>query len=197
MRVRTGTMNTIRTFIALDIGDDIRRGLAEAQKRLKTIGARVSWVAPDKMHLTLLFLGDTLEEQVPRLSAILDGETGKSPPFTLNVAGAGWFGSERSPRVLWAGIPDPPEPLMTLQQRIREEVSRLEYPLEIRPFTPHLTLGRVRGRRNATALTSALSSYKNSAFGQVTIDRLILFKSVLEPQGSRYEVLHESILKGE
>lgn len=187
----------LRTFIALDIGDDIRRGLADVQARLKTIGARVSWVAPEKMHLTLVFLGDTLEERIPDLSTALDRVAGESPPFTIHVAGTGWFGSERSPRVLWAGIPDPPGPLMTVQKRIHEELSLLEFPLETRPFAPHLTLGRVRGRRNALALTSALASYKNSAFGQVPIDRLILFTSVLESQGSRYEMLHESILKGE
>ncbi len=190
------TMPSIRAFIAVDINEDIRREMRELHGILGKTGAKVSWVAPEKMHLTVIFLGDIPLESVSGVCDVMDRVAGEIQPFVVEIAGAGWFGSERSPKVLWADIPGPPKLLADLHGRLSAEIDSMGVPLETRPFRPHLTLGRVRGRRNTGALTSTLMSYKNSVFGRVDIDRLILYKSVLEAQGSRYESLHESTLKG-
>lgn len=185
----------IRCFIAVEISEEVRAGLAALQGDLKKTGARVGWVAPQNIHLTLVFLGDVFSAQVPVLAGRLDAIAAEVPPFGYAVTGAGYFGSARSPRVLWAGVEEEPV-LERLQRRVGQVARELGFRLEDRPFRPHLTLGRVRARVRADELTSALASANNTAFGSVSVERLLLMQSHLEHQGVRYSVLHASALKG-
>jgi 2'-5' RNA ligase len=163
---------------------------------LKTVGARVGWVAPENIHLTLVFLGNIFGAQVAPLSEALDEIAAAVPPFRFAVEGAGSFGSARSPRVVWAGVADPEGRLASLQSRIVGVVKELGIRIEEREFKPHLTLGRVRSSYRAGELTSPLASATNASYGSVDVHRLLLMQSHLEHQGVRYSVLHESALKG-
>lgn len=185
----------LRTFVALEIGEDVRASLRAAQERLKAAGASVSWVPVGNIHLTLVFLGHIFESRVAALAEGLDQVAGKFEPFAFEVTGLGVFGSARHPRVIWAGVQAPPV-LEALQREVAGVATSLGIALDDRPFRPHLTLGRVRGPQNLGALTSAFAAIKNTPHGSVRVGRLLLMRSQLDPRGARYSVLHESRLKG-
>lgn len=187
----------IRSFIMLEINDGVRSSLLRVQAQLKKAGARVSWVPPDNIHLSLLFLGDIFESMVSKLGRKLDEAVRDINPFDYEVEGIGTFGSVRHPRVIWAGLEAMPESLSDLYGRVKGAAGSMGIPLESRPFRPHITLGRVRAARNLDSLTSAISSVKNTRHGWVSVRRVLLMRSVLEAQGARYSILHESSLKGD
>jgi len=188
----------LRTFIAVELPADVRTALAREQARLKRLGANVGWVAPDNIHITLLFLGDIFGAQVAPLAAALDAVAAHHAPFELAVQGLGWFGPPRSPRVVWAGVSDPTHQLAALQQEVEEQARALELRTEARPFHPHLTLGRVRPGGHATlpALTEALRQAIDTPYGRCAVGTVRLMQSRLGPGGALHSPLHESILKG-
>ena len=188
--------DVIRSFIAIEISDQVREGLKALQQDLKKVGARVGWVAPENIHLTLVFLGDIFRSQVGPLAVALDGVAAQTVPFRYEVAGSGFFGSPRSPRVIWVGVNEQGNMVAGLQARVSDAVRELGLKTEDRPFHPHLTLGRIRAPSRVDELTSLLASAKSTTFGLVEVHRLRLMQSHLEHQGVRYSVLHESALKG-
>lgn len=186
----------IRLFVAVATHDEVRRGLREFQEALKKVGAKVGWVAPENAHLTLVFLGDVFRSQVEALSASLDSVAAHVGPFSYEAVEAGFFGSPRSPRVIWVGIRETSGALARLQAEVADVVRGLGIRTEERAFKPHLTLGRVRSSDRADELTSLLASAKNTSYGLVKVERLLLMQSHLEHQGVRYSILHASALKG-
>jgi RNA 2',3'-cyclic 3'-phosphodiesterase len=186
----------IRSFVAVEISDEVREELKAFQQDLKKAGARVGWVAPENIHLTLVFLGDVFRSQVEPLANALDAVAAQTAPFRYDVAGSGFFGSPRSPRVLWVGVNEQGHTVAGLQARVAAAVRGLGLEVEDRPFHAHVTLGRVHTRDGVDELTSLLASAKSTNYGSVEVHRLRLMQSHLEHQGVRYSVLHESALKG-
>ncbi len=187
---------TARTFIAVELSEEVRSSLGRMQQRLRQSGARVSWVRPDNIHLTLVFIGDVLSSGIPEIERAMDCVTATVPPFTLTVEGTGSFGSAKAPRVIWAGVNDSSGALMRLQSRLATAVREVGIPLESRPFHPHLTLGRVRSRHGADALTRTLGP-ASVACKSLEVDRVQLFESQLHPDGAQHTILHSATLKGE
>jgi 2'-5' RNA ligase len=179
-----------RCFIALDIGAEARATLETAIRRLTRIGARVGWVAPENIHLTLLFLGDTPDILLPEIGRRLDAIAAGCAPFVLRVAGLGYFGPPRAPRVIWADVPERSPPLSDLQRAVADSLSACGCRREAREFVPHLTLGRVRSAVRAAELTAAIAGFREQEFGRIVADRLLLIQSQLESQGARYVVRH-------
>jgi 2'-5' RNA ligase len=188
--------DVIRAFVAVPIGEAVREGLERAQKQLREANAHVSWVRPENIHLTLAFLGDIFESQMPGLAKLLECVAQEFPAFEVHAEKVGFFGSERSPRVVWVGLEPPEGPLNMLQASLAEGIRSLGFALEDRPFHAHLTLGRVRSRRGVDGLTSLMRSAKNTSFGLIKVDRILLMQSRVAHQGVQYSILHESILKG-
>lgn len=185
----------LRAFVAVEINAGVRAQLAQVLERLRAVGARVGWVAPENIHLTLVFLGNVFRAQVAGLGEALDRAAAGCPAFEFQVGGLGYFGAPQAPRVVWAGVAEQPA-LEALQRAAAAAVAAAGIRLEERPFKAHLTLGRVRSRQGADALTSALCSTTNTAFGSVPVRRMLFMRSELGHQGVRYSVLHESLLKG-
>lgn len=198
MSAVTSDEMVLRSFIAIEISPEVRAALAAEQARLKKLGARVTWVAPESIHLTLLFLGDIFAAQVAPLSAALDGLAAQHEAFGFAVAGLGWFGPQQSPRVVWAGVSEPTGRLAALQKGVEEQARQLGLRTEARPFHPHLTLGRARPGGHATlpALTAALRQANDTAYGRCAAGAVLLMQSRLEPAGARHTVLHAAKLKG-
>ena len=188
--------DVIRSFIALEISDEVRGRLKALQQDLRKAGAKVGWVAPENIHLTLLFLGDIFVSQVEPLAKALDAVAANYASFRYEAAGAGFFGSPRAPRVLWVGVNESEGVITALQGRVAAVVRELGLKIEDRLFHPHLTLGRVRARDRVDELTSRLASAKRFRFGSVEVHRLLIMQSRLERQGVRYLVLRELSLKG-
>jgi len=182
-------MDTVRAFIAVDIGDEIRGKLDELQRKLKKTPANVRWIKPQNIHLTLAFLGDVPAQTLPSLKAALDETVQGLGPFELEAAGTGFFGRPNRPRVLWAGMVDCP-PLMELQNKIVGALQTSEIEFDNKPFSPHLTLGRIKAPNHTESLLAKLEKYKDELLGQTRIDAAQLIQSELKPHGAEYGVLH-------
>lgn len=187
----------IRAFIAIDIPDDVRAGISEAQARLKRahVGVKVSWTKIDNIHLTLQFLGYVEEEAIEKIKAALETVAQRQSAFEVSVHGAGGFPNERSPRVLWIGCDNAEGKLKTLARAVQQAMQPLGFKPEHREFSAHLTLGRVKQPRPDVALTKALDSIKNQPFGTLRVAAIHLIESQLHPEGSIYTKLSSHALK--
>ena len=190
----TSDAHPIRTFIAVTISDAVRDKLTEIQARLKQTSATVNWVAPANIHLTILFLGAVFESQASALASALDGIAMRYVPCTLVIKGVGTFGRLRAPKVIWAGMTGNLQPLLDLQTEIVAAARKTGIYPDAKPFNPHLTIGRVRSAQNTGALLNILETCRDTAFGTITVDRVLLMKSALTARGPIYTTLHESRL---
>ncbi|HZW03347.1 MAG TPA: RNA 2',3'-cyclic phosphodiesterase [Anaerolineaceae bacterium] len=185
-------MTAIRAFIAIELPDAIREKLSLLLDRLKCPEtSAVRWVPVSNIHLTLKFLGDTSPNNLEIFSKILHAEAARRRSFEFEIGGIGTFPNLRRPRVIWVGVQAPAE-LIGLQRSIEGEAIRLGYNPDGRPFSPHLTLGRVN--QNATPqevrqISDVLLKQPSEKLGKVTVDRVVLFRSDLRPNGAVYTPL--------
>jgi RNA 2',3'-cyclic 3'-phosphodiesterase len=184
-------MSTVRSFIAIPLNAEIIARIEKTQKDLKALSADVKWVNPTSIHLTLKFLGNVEEGDIEKIAqGIQDGIKGFKP-WSAAVKNVGAFPSLRNPRVVWIGIEDQGGQMVRLQNQIEKEMSKLSFEEEKRAFSPHLTLGRVRSPRGKDELVKYLLDERERVFGEIKVDRVILFKSELKPTGAVYSVLKE------
>jgi 2'-5' RNA ligase len=192
----------VRCFVAIELDGGARRALEDLLDRLRSTGADVAWARPEGLHLTLKFLGGVERGRLAALGRRLAAVAAAAEPFVLAVAGCGGFPSLAHPRVLWAGASAPALP--ALAAGVEEACAAEGFEPETRPFHGHVTLGRVRAaprggarrpRRPAAAADAALASARAlcraeaaTAFGDVPVDALTLFRSDLAPSGARYTV---------
>lgn len=185
-------MTVIRAFIAIDLPSHIQQQLNEVLEQLRRPEtSAVRWVPAQNIHLTLKFLGDVSPANLEYLKKILQSEVSRHRPFDIRVGGLGAFPSVRRPRVVWIGVEAPPA-LQALQRGVETETVRLGYAVEERPFSPHLTLGRVA--HNATPdevrkIADVLVGIKVGELGTARIDHVRLFRSDLQPGGAIYTPL--------
>lgn len=179
----------IRCFVALNLSPELKAHLAELQVRLKQAKADVSWVKPENIHLTLKFLGEVEEERILAIKqAIQEGVEGEGA-LSVTLAGLGTFPHPRSPRVIWVGIEGEKERLSRLQERMEQAMEGVGFPREGRPFSPHLTLGRVRSARGVSDLVDLLGCHAGSEFGSFKAQSIELMQSQLHPAGAIYSIL--------
>ncbi len=179
----------VRAFVAVLLSDEVRAALAQEVDRLRSIAPAVGWVRPENLHLTLKFLGHVSPETLARVEAGLAEAVADQNPLALAFAGLGAFPSIERPRVVWAGVVEGDEALVTLQARIEVTLAGQEIPREERPFHPHLTLGRVREPRQARPLVSALRTREKVPFGSQKVSAIHLMRSDLHPHGARYTIV--------
>lgn len=184
----------MRTFVAIELSDEVRDALALAQAHLRYAGADVKWVERQNMHLTLKFLGNVPEARIPELTAALDRTCGALPAFAISLDDIEAFPSVDFPKVVWAGIRQGRNETIDLAARIDDAVSAFGFAKESRPFAAHLTIGRVRSGVNKDALKEKMSTAQLKPVHQ-TVDTVTLFKSTLTPAGPVYAKLHEARLR--
>jgi 2'-5' RNA ligase len=186
-------MSVIRAFVAIAMSKEIHSKLEQVaeqlEQRLKDVPIR--WVPVENIHLTLKFLGDVSVANLEVLKKILQSEIAGHHPFELSVGELGAFPSNRRPRVIWVKVQAPAE-LDLVQRGIEAETTRLGYAREERPFSPHLTLGRVS--RNASSrdihkISEVLDTYKVGFLGAARVQAVHLFRSDLRPGGAVYTCL--------
>jgi 2'-5' RNA ligase len=182
----------MRVFIAIDIDEQIREALRDLQQQLQSkVDIRksdVKWVNPDNMHLTLKFLGETKDEQVPEVCNIVKDVVSRYKNFELDVETVGHFGG-RSARVLWVGCGQNCEELLRLQEDIERQLASAGWPEEKRRFTGHLTLCRIRNPKAGMKLAQLTQAYKDFKIGIVPADAVSVYQSQLRPTGPVYTVL--------
>jgi 2'-5' RNA ligase len=186
---------TARCFIALKFSGEVIASVSVLLAALRTAGADVKWVKPESMHLTLSFLGDVDMDRLSSVKMIVAGAAKRHAPFGFGVGGAGGFPDLRHPRVLWAGIKAPDE-LFDLQRDIETSLAWIGFAPENRPYSPHLTLGRVRSGRNLSGALAVLRENERAVFGSVSADALYLMESRLSPSGAKYIELSTERLGG-
>lgn len=168
----------LRLFVALDLPDDVRVRLSLLAGGVP--GAR--WVSPEKFHLTLRFIGEVNEGVAHEIAHSLDEV--RAEPFALRLNGLGTFGDPRKPRLLWAGV-EAGDELGRLRDRIEWAVVRCGLTPDNRKFKPHVTLAHLRNVAGPRVM-QAVRDYNLFATDPFTVDRFVLYSSVLGPQGSIY-----------
>ncbi len=192
-------MEQVRSFVAIELPDELKLGLGQLQARLKLGNLPwVKWVDLNSIHLTLKFLGNIAVSRIGEITRAMEEAAEVISPFNLEVKDLGVFPNFRRVQVAWVGIRGEVDKLARLQQRIETSLAHLGFARESRPFTPHLTLARVRERA---------SSDERQEFGQViasaSLDRnyiievnaISLMRSELTRQGAIYSRISSVGLK--
>ncbi len=188
--------DSLRCFIAVGLPADIREGVGGFTETLASRVRGVKWVVPDKLHLTLKFLGPVERPRVPELAQALEEAAARRPPFRVCFRGAGVFPKPERPRVVWIGISEGGPELAALQEAIEARIAPLGYPRERRHFTPHLTIGRVKTVHRPGILAAALAEVEDRVWGDCVVPGVQLIRSQLFPTGPTYSILHQARLSG-
>jgi RNA 2',3'-cyclic 3'-phosphodiesterase len=193
-------MTLLRVFIAVEIPLPIRQAIFHQTESLRAaLATIVRWVPVENMHLTLKFIGDVSPANVNLLSQMLTTEATGCAPITLKIGGLGSFPTSRRARVIWIGI-QAPAALESLQHGIESAAARLGYESEERPFSPHLTIGRVKQQVSAgehQQVRAALEHTQVGVLGNAEVTAVHLFKSDLKPSGAEYTRLFSAPLKSD
>ena len=188
-------MARLRTFIAVDPGPAIRDRLVALQQTLARAGSDVKWVERENLHVTLLFLGEVTDTDVPAVCDVVAEQTAKLTGFTLSVENAGCFPHARRPRIVWAGLGQGAQEVCSLHEALESPLLELGcYRREERKYTPHITLGRVRSERSTDSLAAALARHAAWNAGDVAVREVHVLSSELTPQGPIYTVLSRAKL---
>jgi 2'-5' RNA ligase len=146
-------------------------------------------VNPEKIHLTIKFFGSVEESRIDSIFKSIEEPIRDTSPFSIKVRGIGAFPNLRNPRVIWMGLADGREVLISLQKQIEAQLEKIGFEPEDRPFEPHLTLGRMKSSRGKEELVGRMEKHKEEEFGDLKVERVVLFKSDLRPSGPIYTPL--------
>jgi len=178
----------IRAFIAVDLDDPVIEKVCHVVEILKPRITEIRWLRKENLHLTLKFLGNIAESQVEPITAALRHPLGLFSPCTISAKGLGVFPDFRRPKILWVGLTG--DQLVQLAAEIESALMPLGFTPENRAFTPHLTIGRWReGSRPAKNLRQEIDSLNDFEFGACAVRQIVLFQSVLKPEGASYSEL--------
>ncbi len=184
-------LETIRAFVAVRLNPEVTNQVAEFEKQMRAElsgpSVKVTWVPPANIHQTIKFLGPIDPALVDALRKTLVEVASGLEPFSVRAKGFGAFPSPKAPRVLWVGLDDPSGGLAGLFGRVEDALFSLGFPKEKRPFSPHLTLGRVR--RGQLDVTAQVEATADTEFGTSKIDEILLYESRLLRTGAEYVVL--------
>jgi 2'-5' RNA ligase len=192
-------MATVRSFIAIELDEELRANLKALQDRLRgQLAPRsVRWVRPQGIHLTLKFLGDTPVARLDDIKTALAQAATEVGPFTFTVGGLGCFPNTRRPRVVWVGLQEPTGALVRLRDAVEAQVAPLGFPTEKRRFSPHLTLGRVQRRASKSEVREigeVVAAREIGTVDEMDVAVVCHIKSDLRPSGAVYTTLFEAEL---
>lgn len=179
----------IRAFMAIDLPPEVKSFILRVGTDLKKTGADVKWTRPEGTHLTLKFLGNISGDLVNAIDRLLRPECLRVSPITLTLRGLGAFPNLARPRVFWIGVQDSDAGLVPLASRVESQLEQLGFTPEKRPFSPHLTLGRVRSNKRMNELVGEVRQSMHLPGPTFTADHAVLFQSILKPSGAEYRPL--------
>ncbi len=187
-------MAQVRSFIAIELPDGLKQELVRLQARLKSEAPPVvKWVDPSGIHLTLKFLGSVAVDRIGDITGAIEAAARGIAPFRLEVKGLGVFPSPRRVQVVWVGVEgEEADKLKQLYQRLESNLARLDFAPESRPFSPHLTLARLRDRASPEerqGLGQLVARTGFEAAGTIEVDSIRLMKSQL----TRESAIHSQI----
>ncbi|HLX57030.1 MAG TPA: RNA 2',3'-cyclic phosphodiesterase [Ktedonobacteraceae bacterium] len=192
-------MTLTRTFIALEMHASMQRALARIIDRAAQELPALHWVDPAGIHLTLAFLGELDDDQLALAKEATRAAAQDFPSFEYHLTSLGIFGSPIQPRVIWMGIEDQPSgqlhgsPLQQLRRTLNRELERRNFEVEKRPFSPHLTLARIKQSLSPIeqqALQRLLHTNQAAAASPLyRVNHLNVMRSELSRSGAKYSVL--------
>lgn len=184
-------MQTFRTFIGIQLPPDWSRPIARLIERCETNGDGVRWVPQENLHLTLKFLGEVENVEVPEACDAVADACGSVDPFELSMIGGGGLPTDEKPRVLALKLADPSGSLRTLVKHLEDAFADLGYKREPRDYVPHLTVARARSgsRRVAPDAFERFVTESESVRGEMVVDEVCVVASFLEKRGPTYQTL--------
>jgi len=183
-----------RTFLALDLDEPIRRQLGNTQRELDRAGATVRWTKAAQLHVTVKFLGDVADEDLPQVCELAQQAAAEVEPFDFEVAAVTPGPPRGAMRMVWVDIADETGRMAQLNSRLESAYAEMGFRRENRRFHPHLTLGRIKAPRRLSELGRAVSAMSTRTFGTQSADNLIVYASQLTPQGPIYTPLAKAPL---
>jgi 2'-5' RNA ligase len=195
-------MTTIRCFIAIPLTDKARTEITRLQEGLNEVvpNRTVRWTAPQNIHLTLHFLGDVSVDHLEAVGQASTDAAAGTQPFSLSLERLGCFPNTRRPRILWVGLSGKTELLVALQRELGEQLNRaIGFQPESRPYSPHLTIGRVKKGIPKPRLRELgqFLEQEIQRVGQVAplpVDSIHFIRSDLKPDGPIYTTLAQTNL---
>jgi len=157
---------------------------------LMNVGPGLKPVDLGAVHITLKFLGDTDENLIPQIEAVMRQAVLGIPVFSLRLTNAGWFPHRPPIRVVWVGLKGA-EPLVQMAKVLEEGLAMIGIAKEDRPFSPHLTMARVKDPKASFASEKMVERYLDQDFGEQSVSSIKLKKSVLSRSGPEYTTLLE------
>ena len=183
-------MEQIRSFIAIELPDELKAGLTRLQDSLKSGGHRgVKWVNPYSIHLTLKFLGNIATDRTDAIVRAMEASVHGISPFRLVVKDLGVFPNLRRVQVIWVGVSGEIDRLSQLQQRLESKLTPLGFTAEARHFTPHLTLARLRNQASLDERQNLGQLISNTRFDtaySIEVETINLMRSQLTREGAIY-----------
>jgi 2'-5' RNA ligase len=182
--------DTVRTFVAVETSGAVRQKAVELIEVLTAAGAKVSWVKPNNLHLTIKFLDEVRWNDIADVTRAVEQAARSVEQFELEIRGAGAFPNPDRPRTLWLGTAAGSEPLGVLHAALEKALKPLGFPKEHRRFAGHLTLGRIRDAGPGShELGALLKKHADFSAGRFNVEELVVFSSELTPQGPIYETI--------
>jgi 2'-5' RNA ligase len=181
----------MRAFLGIPIPEELKPRIESIQDKFSDFD--IKFVELENLHFNLKFFEEIDKDKVDQLKKGLEDICKQFQPFEIKIAGVGAFPSKNYVRVIWLGVKDGYQTLISLAEMIENALEALGFETEER-FVPHLTLGRVRSGRNKNEMIVLLKELENIEVGKMKVDEIILFQSKLTPSGPIYEEFFKSMI---
>ncbi len=183
----------MRLFVAIELDERVRARLRQVQEGLRRASEGVRWIPAEQLHITARFLGEVSDGDVPMITEAVSRAATGAEPFEMTLAGAGCFPPRGGVRIVWVGIDEPTGTLLKCVEVLNRELEEVGFPRERRPFSPHITIGRVREDRSGGRIRAGVEPF---TFEQVeqSVRSFTLMQSVLSPKGPTYTPLSRPAL---
>jgi len=186
----------IRLFIAIELPKTVQKEIHTLQNALKKTYQDIKWVNPQNIHLTLKFLGYVEKEKIGKIIECLNKLTKEFNAFNISLdRKINAFPEIKYPRVLWVGIDEGKDKVIRINQRLEDELEKIDFKKEEREFTPHLTIARIKNFKSKQGLIDKLTTLSLEKEQSFNVSKLTLFKSTLTRKGPIYEIEYEVSLE--
>lgn len=180
--------SAVRSFLAIEIPSDLLDSIIDIQDELKKSNSQVKYVEKENLHITLKFFGEITQDKVEDIVSSTENILKNYKPTILSLKNLGAFPNKDYLKVLWVGI-EKNNILLDIQKALDNEYSELGFKKE-RNFTSHITLGRVKGSKNKNQLKEIMKTNSDISIGEMNLNKIVLKKSVLTPNGPIYSTIH-------
>ena len=180
-----------RTFLAIPLsaGTDFSTLTERLKRNLEHERRNINWCRTDQIHLTLKFVGDTPDQDVPKIIEACQQLAKRHQPFTMDFNRTGFFGSNHSPRVLWLGMKDEPKALYELEEDVLDAFDRLGYLRDRQNFVPHLTICRIKSLVDKPFFQQICQGIEQKTYLYADVKEIVYLQSFLQPTGAFYKTL--------